>query len=320
LIILILVLIPEYQYFQNRPQVDRSKDYYARDYGTMMLSACPANAILLVNWDDLFILWYLQKVENIRPDIVPVLADFPLNGQGGFWGKWIFDDLMVKYPDMFEGTGIGSTPFQTKEAAINDFVNANITRKRPVYFSFYGLNYDFKLLDAKVFPVGPVYKAGIEPYTQLDVLVAKENWQKAIDKFRNMYTYDKHRVDEEDFLIARISTNLGNTGTVVSNIDANQAIWFFEKAVSINPGNLPALESLAGIYLQQKRYDELKDLLLKAQKVDPYDSDVYWFLSLVYNRLGDKVSELDMLQKVLEIDPNHPEARTQLERLRGTTK
>ncbi len=46
-----------------------SHDTDARDYATSLLSAVPADAVILANWHWATPLWYLQKVEGMRPDV-----------------------------------------------------------------------------------------------------------------------------------------------------------------------------------------------------------------------------------------------------------
>jgi hypothetical protein len=313
LVILILVLIPEYQFYQNKHNVDRSNDYYARDYGSTLLTSCPADTVLICNWDDIFTFWYLQKVENLRTDIIPVLADMPIDPQTSYWGRWTFDELKKEHHEILQATGVGDRTFRSREDAIESFVAANLARGKPVFFSFYGLGYDFGMFSSKVFPMGPVYRAGSQPYTLADVYVARNIWQGIMEKFRNLYTYRDHQVDEEDFIITRISTNLWNTGQVALNLAPDEAVWFLEQAVKVDNGNLPAVVQLAGIYLQRGRYDEAQDLLFRASEIDPSNPDVYWFLALIYEALGERNLAKDNLEKVLSLDPNHPEARAKIQ-------
>lgn len=46
-----------------------NKDYTARDYANSILSEAPQNALLLANWHWATPIWYLQEVENVRPDV-----------------------------------------------------------------------------------------------------------------------------------------------------------------------------------------------------------------------------------------------------------
>ncbi|HDS29753.1 MAG TPA: DUF2723 domain-containing protein, partial [Firmicutes bacterium] len=293
LIIIILVLIPEYQYFQNRRDADRSNDYYARDYGTMLLDSCPPDTILIMNWDDIFTIWYLQKVEEHRTDVIPVIADFPVGSGEFFWGSWYFDELEQTYPEIFKGTGSPSGIFESKEDAINAFAVANRNRGNEVFFTFYGLGYDFKKFDFMVFPLGPVYRAG---NTLPDLKQSKLEWEKTISSFRNIFSYYDNRIIEEDFIISRMSGNLLNNAKTalnfvremnISNIPVaseavkiytDHAIWFLEHAIRVDPGNIPATIELVNIYIEQGKFDDCIDILSDARMIDPGNPDIYIYL------------------------------------------
>jgi tetratricopeptide (TPR) repeat protein len=150
-----------------------------------------------------------------------------------------------------------------------------------------------------------------------DLVVAKEKWQRTIKTFRNLYSYRDFRIEEDDFIITRISTNLSNTGDVAMGLDRIKALWFYEQAIRIDQGNLPATIKLAGLYMQDNRYLDAENLLLGAREIDPDNPEVQWFLALLYEALGEKDLAIQSLETVLKLEPNHPEARAQMQRLTG---
>jgi tetratricopeptide (TPR) repeat protein len=317
LVILILVLIPIYQFRQNLPDTNRSGDYYARDYGTTLLTSLPPDTILLVNWDDIFTIWYLQMVEGVRPDVIPVLADLPLGSGSNFWGKWYFDDLKEDHPEIFSGYPLDENMFLTREEALTAFVTSNLARDRDVYLSFYGLGYDFEMFDFYVFPKGPVYEAKLEPYNLVDMIESQQAWERVIANFRNLYSYRERMIPEEDFIIARLSSNLYNTAKVTLGLDREKAEWFLEQAVMVDRGNLPATMDLAMIRFQAGKYTEARDLLLDAREIDPSNPDIHMVLARLYQALGQNELAIQSLEYLLMIDPNHPDARATIEQLRG---
>ncbi len=75
---------------QNYNDHDRSNRYVARDLGKNYLNSCQKNAILFVYGDnDTFPLWYVQDVENVRPD-VRICNVTLLNGD------WYIDQMKKK--------------------------------------------------------------------------------------------------------------------------------------------------------------------------------------------------------------------------------
>jgi len=69
LVVLVLIL-PIKTFFANFESHDRSGNYVPYDYSHNILETCEPNAIIFTNGDnDTFPLWYLQYVNNLRPDI-----------------------------------------------------------------------------------------------------------------------------------------------------------------------------------------------------------------------------------------------------------
>jgi hypothetical protein len=67
---ILFVISPIQMLLKNYDQQDRSGNYVASDYSYNMLISCEDNAVLYTNGDnDTFPLWYLQEVENVRPDL-----------------------------------------------------------------------------------------------------------------------------------------------------------------------------------------------------------------------------------------------------------
>lgn len=85
--------IPVLVLAQNYDDHDRSNRYVARDLGKNYLNSCAKDAILFVYGDnDTFPLWYVQDVENVRPD-VRICNVTLLNGD------WYIDQMKKKVYD-----------------------------------------------------------------------------------------------------------------------------------------------------------------------------------------------------------------------------
>jgi hypothetical protein len=68
--IVVSALIPVLVLAENYDDHDRSGRYVARDLGKNYLNSCEKNAVLFTYGDnDTFPLWYVQDVENVRPDV-----------------------------------------------------------------------------------------------------------------------------------------------------------------------------------------------------------------------------------------------------------
>ena len=65
-------------------------DQEARDFALSLLDGTPEGAVLLANWHRATPLWYLQQVENVRPD-VEVVYVYPEGAEplGETWARRI---------------------------------------------------------------------------------------------------------------------------------------------------------------------------------------------------------------------------------------
>lgn len=66
------------------------------------------------------------------------------------------------------------------------------------------------------------------------------------------------------------------------------AIQHYEHAIELNPKQGDALEKLGNLYLEASQFEKARDVLLKAEAVDPKNRKVEYGLALVYSKLGDR--------------------------------
>jgi len=317
LVILILVLIPIMQFRDNRAEADRSQDFYARDYATALLMAVPQDSVLIVNWDDIFTIWYLQKVEEIRPDVIPVLPNFPSQEIIDYWGRWYFEETREDHPELFDGLDFENNIYIYKEDALDAFVRKNLNDGRDVYFSFYGIGYNFERLNFHIFPRGIVYKAGFEDYDVPTLVVTQEAWARTLNEIRNIDSYYMHGTSEDGFIIYRMSDNLLKCGQLALNLEENEhAEWFLESAVMVDTGNSHARLKLAELKHEQGLYKEAEDLLLEgAEEIDPRNPEIWFKLGMLYLDRNQPELAFQAFIKTLELDQFHPDANTRLEQV-----
>jgi hypothetical protein len=106
---ILIIIVPGLMCSQNWDDHDRSGRYAARDFGKNILSSCEQNAILFTAADnDTYPIWYLQQVEDFRPDVRQILTTFlPID--------WYGNQMNNNYK------GCGSVPisFNNKELLMN---------------------------------------------------------------------------------------------------------------------------------------------------------------------------------------------------------
>lgn len=95
-----------------------------------------------------------------------------------------------------------------------------------------------------------------------------------------------------------------------------EALAEFEKAYQIKPDDFETLYWLGRAYYDNRMYEEAKEKLEKAVELKPKDLKANAYLAYTYGRIGENilkraaylVKSANQLRKVMEIDPNFPDA------------
>jgi hypothetical protein len=96
-----LLLIPGISLGVNWFQCDRSRSFFARDYGINLLESCPEGAVLITNGDnDTFPLWFAQGVLGIRRDVI--VSNLSLMNT-----NWYVDQLIDRDPLLLDYRDLG---------------------------------------------------------------------------------------------------------------------------------------------------------------------------------------------------------------------
>lgn len=120
------LLLPGQQVWTHLREVDRRQNYVAYDYAGNVLKSLQPDAILFT-WGDsgAFPLWYMQIVEEKRPDVTLLHAPH-------LTSKWFLESL----PDeLFKVPPSGVNDERDLYAVIDSIVQKNVG-DRPVYFDF----------------------------------------------------------------------------------------------------------------------------------------------------------------------------------------
>jgi tetratricopeptide (TPR) repeat protein len=242
------VLIPLVLISYNLPRVNLRHYYYAYDLAQNILKTLPPNTVFFGGTDvPLFELWYLQKVENVRPDVKILLGGDPK--LGGYLPSMI-NRQYQDFPD-------GKLPLK------------ELSKKYPVYTAnnvdlFWGSQTD------NFMPEGIVYRYNSDA-----------NWSKSFDpatalkNFQN-YTYrgsykisETHEKFTDEILYYYINgwTNLGIA--LQHSQKYGQAAQAYENALAIDPSYLIAQNNFAGTLLERGQYQEAADHFREILKNNP---------------------------------------------------
>ncbi|HXH66903.1 MAG TPA: FG-GAP-like repeat-containing protein [Candidatus Limnocylindrales bacterium] len=92
----------------------------------------------------------------------------------------------------------------------------------------------------------------------------------------------------------------------------DEAIGFFQKALTIDPEHAVALQNLGNAYRQKKDWDSARKTLEHALALNPGDPEANYGLGMVFAQLDDTDRAYQFLQRALAARPAYPEALNNL--------
>jgi len=333
LIIAPFILIPAIPYTTHHFHCDHSSYYFAPDLARGLLENLDPNAALFIKGDvNGFPVWYLHYVENKRQDVA--LIDTPFLFQ-----DWYAQDIKYKYRNLefdlypTHGTELG-------QARFNDILIKNFT-KRPFYqysdepmpkgFTTIPVWFFLKILKADT-PQATVLKE-LEKGKEELIMRGGANHKvskdaKADDVLRNcaggynnrgnnylgmkMYEQAIEELKKSIKIDPQLAVVYYNLGRAYSDKKmADEAIINFKKAVELNPNFQDLHRRIAILYESQGKTDEAIIEYLEEAKGSP-SVELYNTLARLYYEKNQIDKVIEQCQNILQLDPNHYEARKNL--------
>jgi tetratricopeptide (TPR) repeat protein len=319
-----LPLFPLITYYH---QADMSKYFFAHDYGMNVLRHLPTKTILFNQVDyNVFPLWYLQYVENVRKDI-PVFSVLFLTR------PWYVERMLKIYPDV----KLTCNPEGHYSKIFSNIIYNNI-KEFKIYFT-----HDFAtqkdpnaLMPANAIKEGILYtlkpqKIGKElPYIYrgvYDTSVYKDVWayevigvygyyyawlgQEALqqNQYKEAIKY-LNKALELDKNNASYYPNLALAYNSIQKYD--DAISILEDAIELHPDKHELLYHLALTYYYKKEYDKSILYAEKALMNNLDDVQIYNLLGICYYLKGKRQKAVKIFQKSLKINPHLEETKKYL--------
>jgi len=147
------------------------------------------------------------------------------------------------------------------------------------------------------------YKIGINQSARRQNISALENFHKA-EKYMDDHYLPQHIA----YLYLRLQ-------------EYDKAIPYFEKAIKYQPSKkgIPPLQiQLGNIYLEKKEYGNANRYFTDAIGNDTNSAEAYYGLAIVYSKQGKKEQAFEVLERVIELEPEGKlaeEAKTMLSTL-----
>jgi tetratricopeptide (TPR) repeat protein len=262
--IVILALLP---LLFNWGKCDQSDNYLARNYGQNMINSLEKNGVLFIDSEaELFIVAYLKIVDRLRPDVE--VYDVRQN---------IFFIPLMKEKGKKEVT----------IEHLYKFAREKLTEQRPVYFTnpIFG---NFKYAE-----YGVLYRAF--PREAAPPPLPPDPWGK----------YDLSGLDGT-YLDANAKETAGKyyftrAKYLAKTSQIDSAKDFLDKAIAAAGDRHVVLKQICMFYMGVRQYYRARELLEKAVKLDPFDSDDYNMLGMIAHHKKEYNEALENYSKVLEL-------------------
>jgi Tfp pilus assembly protein PilF len=152
-------------------------------------------------------------------------------------------------------------------------------------------------------------KQSAEARARGDEEAARENAEAAAEQTALIPTFldsAEHNLESAIAYVPRNAENFLALGNVwYHRKDYDRARACYEHALSINSKFDDALNNLAAIAFEQKRWADAEGLLLRTIALDPEDSKRWFILAKARQELGNKAGALQAITEALKIEPNN---------------
>ncbi|MFH1861028.1 MAG: DUF2723 domain-containing protein, partial [bacterium] len=278
----LLPIIPLVSYYH---QADMSRYFFAHDYGMNLLQHLPKKAMMFNQVDyNVFPLWYLQYVENVRLD-VPVFSVLFLTR------PWYVERLLKLYPDV----ALTCKPTEPYGQIFSNIINNNANDYQ-IYFT-----HDFATQKDANAPMpqeavkdGILYRLGGKGMEKeltynyrgvFDLSIYKEVWA---DEVVGVYGYYYAWLGQE----------------ALQGSDFPKAINYLKKAMEFDKNNVSYYHNIALSYNSQKKYTEALSILKEGLKIHADKVEIWYHLAMTYYYMQQYDEAISNLQHALSINPN----------------
>lgn len=322
LLILILLMAPALLMYKNYGVVDRSHETRGYDFALNMVDSVddPSGSILVVNKDDLFLLWYLDKVLEKPMPVHPLMPIPGMPDTDDFWLGWYNKELALEdAPRVLFALPEDGDEWLTPEESLSSFILINTANEKDIYFASYGIwdvNVDLTVLPFNIGPYKSVYKVmDPEDLSRLDEIVEEslEFWHEILKNQAGQltgYMDSPGRRPGNEFIIRRYRDNLFAHALQASETGRKDAaVEFCTMGLQIDPYYVQGLDLMAHLLVQLGNEAKAEVYVLDLLKKYPMYPEYHLAAADFYFTTGSYEKALAEIEITLELDPGNPKAR-----------
>lgn len=137
----------------------------------------------------------------------------------------------------------------------------------------------------------------------------QEQYDKALEHYLAAHQLDASFVELDRMIgYSYIGLFEPENATPANQQIADQAIQRLERYVAARPEDIPARETLVGLYLSAERTDQAINFFKKHLEKNPKDLETAKSIATLYAKKGDFAEALNWYKQVTILDPRSPEA------------
>jgi len=306
----VIPLIPFLAYYESN---DKSRYFYAQDYGMNILETLDRNAILFPSGDhSSFTVMYLQAVERRRPDVM--VAD-----KYGYIEKDLYAPVAAKYPRF---------PEKNERAEIERWIIENTGR--PIYFTTKRDMGD--LPGYRIAPVGILYRVfrpkeevALHPeiwaayrWRNLEGIPSSKDYTANVilsdlHYFKGLLALEQDRPDAAIEEFRQVVASAQDMKEVYNNVGSacaekgllSVAAYFYERAIEFNPRYLTARRNLAFICKDLGRTEDAIKHFRAASELAPNNLTYPMELAVLLKQTGQPEEALQIFTRLSSADPKN---------------
>lgn len=233
------MIVPAVLLWRNYPSFRQlSRDYSTRQYAEGLLREAPRGACILSNWHYATPLWYLQLVENMRPD-VEVVYVYP-EGAEPIAQTWLrrLNSSVIKCPTIVTNY---YPDFQNTPYTFQPFASAFFVQPVPVYKIPDTAKPVMTLFDDRIELMR--YQLERDAVSPTDTLIVQVYWRPVV-KLERDYSFFVHLVDKSGAVLGQ-----GDTTHPAARYEVGQVI-VDEYRIPLLPTTQPGhYRVITGVYI-----------------------------------------------------------------------